>query len=273
MSLISNLWVAGVLGQMTNTEVVQAANSVQVQSVWDFVLKGGPLMIPLGICSLVAMAVVVERLISLRRTRVIPPGFLDGLKAQMNNGSEDRSQAVEYCRRDGSPIALILVAGIKSLSSPIEVVEKHIEEAGARETFKLRKYLRLLSVTAAIAPLIGLLGTIFGMIQAFQTVAVSGQSLGKTELMAKGIYEAMITTAAGLLLAIPVLICYHWLSAKIERLVFDMDQLTVEFVEEHVLPPAGIALTGLQASGLRPQGSEPRSLKPEARSRHVAAAS
>jgi len=98
---------------------------------------------------------------------------------------------------------------------------------------KLRKYLRVLAVIASIAPLMGLLGTIFGMIQAFQTVAASGSALGRTEMLAMGIYQAMITTAAGLLVAIPVLIAYHWIVAKIERLVMEIDQMTVEFIEAH----------------------------------------
>jgi len=78
----------------------------------------------------------------------------------------------------------------------------------------------------------GLLGTIFGMIRAFQTVATSGEALGKTELLAEGIYEAMITTAAGLIVAIPALVCYHWLSAKVQGLVMDIDEMTVEFIED-----------------------------------------
>jgi biopolymer transport protein ExbB len=89
----------------------------------------------------------------------------------------------------------------------------------------------VLQVIGAIAPLLGLLGTIFGMIQAFQTVATSAEALGKTELLAKGIYEAMVTTAAGLLVAIPSVIGYHWISAKIETLVAEMDRICVDLVE------------------------------------------
>ena len=238
MKSLVNTVLAGMLGQGAGADVVPTRDSVEVQSAWDFILKGGPMMIPLAICSLVALAVIVERIMSLRRSRVIPPGFMDGLKAEMKNGTEDHARAVDFCRRNGSPIANILAAGIRKLAKPIEVVEKHIQDAGEREMVRLRKYLRLLSVVAAIAPLMGLLGTIFGMIRAFQTVAISPEAMGKPALMAKGIYEAMITTAAGLILAIPVLVCYHWISAKIDRLVFDMDQLTVEFIEDHAPEPA-----------------------------------
>jgi biopolymer transport protein ExbB len=211
----------------------QAAEAVQVQSVWDFIVKGGPVMIPIILCSLVAMAVVAERLINLRRRNVIPASFLPGLTQSLGVNGEGQRKALEYCRNNDSPVARVFAAGIKRLGEPVELLERHITEAGEREAIKLRKYLRVLQVIAAVAPLLGLLGTIFGMINAFQTVAVSGEALGKTEMLAEGIYQAMITTAAGLIVAIPVLICYHWISAKIDSLVMDLDRMTVDFVEEH----------------------------------------
>ncbi len=235
MSWIATSWGLVFLGHAAGPAgtAAEAASSGQIQSVWDFVVKGGPMMIPIGILSLVALAVIIERLASLRRGNVIPSQFLPGVQAVLRNGLEDRTAAVEYCQDNGSPVANIFATGIKRLGEPIELLEKHIQEAGQREVRKLRKFLRLLAVTASIAPLMGLLGTIFGMIKAFQTVATSGEALGKAELLAKGIYEAMITTAAGLLVAIPALIAYHWISAKIEHLVAEMDRMTCEFVEEY----------------------------------------
>lgn len=207
-------------------------DSVQVQNVWDFVRKGGVMMIPIGLCSFVALTVIIERVISLRRGKVIPRAFLDGLRKLLKDFPGDTARAAAYCAKNGSPVANVFAAGIKKLDRPIEVVEKHIEEAGEREALKLRKYLRALAVIASVAPLMGLLGTIFGMITAFQTVAISGEALGKTEMLAEGIYEAMITTAAGLTVAIPVLLCYHWIASKIERLVMEIDGMSVEFIEE-----------------------------------------
>ncbi|MCH7526784.1 MAG: MotA/TolQ/ExbB proton channel family protein [Planctomycetes bacterium] len=238
MNQLMTMWGPLLLGQVA-ADSAAATSAVEVQSVWDFVVKGGPMMIPIGICSLVALTVIVERLLSLRRSRVIPPDFLSGVKEVLDDQSDDRAKAVEYCESNGSPIAGIFAVGIKRLGEPIELLEKHVQEAGERVVLKLRKYLRMLSVIAAIAPLMGLLGTIFGMIKAFQTVAVSGEALGKTELLAKGIYEAMITTAGGLMVAIPVLIGYHWISAKIDHLVSEMDQMTVEFIEEYAAPENG----------------------------------
>lgn len=229
MTLLTVPWELMLLGQAAGQPVDAAAG----ESFWDFAIKGGPMMIPIGVCSLVALAVILERLLTLRSRNVIPPSFLSSLKGVLGDGAGDRSDAVEHCKKNGSPIANVLAAGIKKLGEPIEVLEKHIQEAGEREALKLRKYLRLLSVVASIAPLMGLLGTIFGMINAFQTVATSGEALGKAELLAEGIYEAMITTAAGLMLAIPVLIAYHWVSGKIEGLVSEMDHMTLGFIEEY----------------------------------------
>ena len=212
------------------------ASAMSVQSVWDFVVKGGPVMYPIAACSLVGLAVLVERLIVLRRRNVIPPAFLAGLKKALVQSGRERRAGLDYCRKHPSPVARVFAAGIKKLGASPETIEKHISEAGEREVLKLRKNLRLLSVIAAVSPLLGLLGTIFGMIEAFATVASSGEALGKTEMLAGGIYEAMITTAAGLIVAIPALVFYHWLSAKIERLVMDIDHMTVEFIEEFVEP-------------------------------------
>lgn len=232
MSAHAMSWMIAVLGQATEAGGGDPASAVRVQSIWDFILKGGPMMIPIGVCSLIALAVSFERFLCLRRGRVIPSGFLPGIRKILGN-SDDREDALAYCRKSGSAIANIFAAAIKKLGRPVEQVEKHVQEAGEREVLKLRKNLRGLSVIASIAPLMGLLGTIFGMIKAFQTVAISAETLGKAELLAKGIYEAMITTAAGLLLAIPVLIAYHYFSARIDRLVCEMDQITVGFIEEY----------------------------------------
>jgi biopolymer transport protein ExbB len=190
------------------------------------------MMIPIGICSLVALTVVVERFVSLRRRNIIPDDVKANVSRRLEADHPDPADAIAYCRSDGSPLANVFAAGLKRIAAPVEMLERAINEAGQREVLRMRKHFRVLSVIAAIAPLLGLLGTIFGMITAFQTVAASGEALGKTELLAGGIYEAMITTAAGLIVAIPTLVCYHWLSARVQRLVIDIDQMAVDFVEE-----------------------------------------
>jgi biopolymer transport protein ExbB len=249
---VSFLKLAGAMLVIGQTDAGGVADAVQVQSVWDFLIKGGPMIIPIALCSLAALTVIVERLLVLRRPHVIPPGFLEGVRGALGDGVP---AARDYCEKNASPIAVIFQAGLKRAGDTPDRREKAIEEAGAREVFTLRKRLRLLAVVAAIAPVMGLLGTIFGMIKAFQTVAMSGDALGKTELLAKGIYEALITTAAGLLLAIPALVCYHWLSSKIERLVFEMDEITVDFFDDAAIAgveaatPVSTAFARLQPGG------------------------
>ena len=216
--------------------VLAQADATVVNTVWDFVLKGGVMMIPIGVCSLAVLAVVFERVIVLRRRRVVPKGFADGLARHLGKGH--REPALAYCREDGSPVARVFEAALSRMDQSPERVEKHMAAEGEQQVFLLRRRLRVLSVITAIAPLLGLVGTIFGMIRAFQTVSVSGEALGKTELLAEGIYEAMITTAAGLLVAIPTLVLYHWLHAKVERLAREINALAVEFLDEYVHAPA-----------------------------------
>jgi biopolymer transport protein ExbB len=212
---------------------VQAGQSAQINSILDFIIKGGVVMIPIGACSLVAIAIIVERWVSLRRTVIIPPRFVDGLKAALDKENVARTHAVEYCRATAAPLARIFATVVDHMHMPTERLEKEVEEAGRREIIGLKKNLRVLAVIANIAPLLGLLGTIFGMITAFQTVAASGEALGRTEALAKGIYEALITTAAGLIVAIPTIIAFHAFNAKIDGMVVEMDRQVVDFTRAH----------------------------------------
>ncbi len=237
---------------------IAADSAMQVQSLWDFVLKGGLVMIPIGLCSLIALTIVVERIVSLRRGRIIPSQFLPEIKKILRQHPERRSEALKYCREHQSPLANVMAAGIRRIGSSEEVIERKIEEAGYREQLRLRRFLRGLSVIAALSPLLGLLGTILGMIIAFQTVATSGEALGKAELLATGIYQAMITTAAGLIVAIPVIVCYHWLSSKVDRLVMEMDRLSIEFVEEIAVGGAGRSDREAQTTTTTAASSSPR---------------
>lgn len=205
---------------------------VESPSIFDLAVKGGIVMIPIGLCSLVMLAIVAERAIQLRRRNVIPPGFLGGLRGVLRDPERDRAAALEYCRTRGGPAGRVFGVAVRRLGEPEESLERHINEAGQREVPLLRKRLRVLSVIASVSTLLGLLGTIFGMIKAFQTVAASAEALGRTELLARGIYEAMITTAAGLIVSIPAVVAYHWLAAKADGLVDQLDRVAAEFVEE-----------------------------------------
>ena len=205
----------------------------QPDSVFGLAVRGGVMMIPIAICSLIVVTVVLERLSVLRVRRIVPPTFEEELHRTINARGADAGEAM--CDADGSPIARTIAAGLRSLPLGHDVVERQLASAGETEVHTLRKWLRSLSVIAAVAPLLGLTGTIFGMIRAFQTVASSGESLGKAELLAGGIYEAMISTAAGLLVAIPTIVLYHYLSARIERSARELDRVAVGFVQRYAL--------------------------------------
>lgn len=221
--------------------VQPAPAAAESPSIFDLAVKGGIVMIPIGLCSLVMLAIIAERAIQLRRRNVIPPGFLKGLREALRDPDHDRSAALEYCRTRGGPAGRVFGVAVRRLGEPEESLERHINEAGQREVPLLRKRLRVLAVIGSVSTLLGLLGTIFGMIKAFQTVAASAEALGRTELLARGIYEAMITTAAGLIVSIPAVVAYHWLAARADALVDELDRVAAEFVEEFGRRPLAAA--------------------------------
>jgi len=197
-------------------------------SLFSLILKGGYVMIPLGLCSVLALAVAVERFISLKRDKILPPEFVAGIKSTLA-GTDDVDKAVAYCEDRPSPISNIFRAGISRIRQGAASIEKAIEDAGSREVDKLKRSLRPLSVIATVAPLLGLLGTVYGMISAFQSASAMG--VGKADRLATGIYEALVTTAAGLTLAIPVLVVYQILCSRVDKLVDHMDDEAIEFLE------------------------------------------
>jgi biopolymer transport protein ExbB len=198
----------------------------QLESVWDFVVKGGPAMIAIILVSLVAMAVLIERLLILRKGALIPAAFVEGLKGIW----ADRDRALAQCRQNNSPAARILEAALSRRPDGVEAVERSVADAGRREIIRLRHRMRLFGSLPQVSTMLGLLGTIFGMIKTFQAVAASGQALGKTELLAKGIFEAWTCTAAGLLVAIPVMVAYHMLLGRIDNRIVQLDNVAEDFL-------------------------------------------
>ena len=147
------------------------------------------------------------------------------------HGALDVKKLLEDIRAEDSPIVRVVRAGLRKAYRPTMEIEKAIEDAGAKEASTMRRNCRALSVVANVAPLLGLLGTVLGMINAFMTVASKQEALGKTELLAAGIYQALVTTAVGLAIAIPSLILYYLFVDKIERLINEIDDITIELVE------------------------------------------
>jgi len=202
---------------------------IPTQNLWSIVKDGGPLMIPIAVCSLILVAVVFERLISLRRGRVIPKPFVTRFVRQIREGELDRDQALDLCAENGSPVAEVLAGAVRKWGHPAVEVEQAVIDAGERTTNGLRRYLRVFNGVATVSPLLGLLGTVVGMIRAFNAIATA-DAMGRPELLASGISQALLTTAAGLSVAIPALILYMYFVSRVDRLIIDIDALGQELV-------------------------------------------
>ena len=195
--------------------------------MYDFVVKGGVLMIPIALCSIIALAIFLERLWSLRRSRVIPRDFLIEIEDLIRR--EKIPEAITRCRKDNSSMANIIVAGIRNFGKRREIVKEGIEEIGRREAAILERYINVVGTIAAIAPLLGLLGTVFGMIKAFDVISIQG--VGNPSSLAGGISEALITTAAGLVVAIPTFVLYRYLANKADALIVEMEEHSIRMVD------------------------------------------
>ena len=205
------------------------ATEEEASTLLDLLAKGGALMIPIAFCSVLAVYVITWQFFALRRDRILPQGFLGDLRDSLGPNRDDQESALAFCNKVGGPVARIFKSGIPKIGKGEEAIEKAIEDAGSREVGKMKRQLRPISAVATIAPLLGLLGTVYGMIGAFQSASSAGA--GKADTLAKGIYEALVTTAAGLSLAIPTLIFYQILSGKVDSLVDDIDEIAIDFIE------------------------------------------
>jgi biopolymer transport protein ExbB len=214
---------------MWSMNLAQAGGApTELQSLFDLILSGGPMMVPIGIASVVALAYAVERWIRLRSGPLglggFGPAVVEAVKQQGPEGG------LAACRAEGHPMARILAAGLARAKVPFAEREKAVEDVAAREVRGLSANLRPLFLVYLVAPLLGLLGTVWGMIGAFSNIATN-EGLGKPELLAEGIYQALTTTATGLAIAIPALVVHHYLKGRIERFARGAEEL-YERVEE-----------------------------------------
>jgi biopolymer transport protein ExbB len=190
---------------------------------------GGLLMVPLFACSVLMMVFVFERAISLRRARVIPRPFVKKFMHQLREGKLDRDQALDLCQESQSAVSDVFAGAVRKWGRPAVEVEQAILDSGERAANGLRKYIRIFNVVSTLSPLLGLLGTVFGMIRIFSDIATA-DAMGRAGLLAGGISEAMITTAGGLSVAIPALVFYSVFVARVDKLVMEIDALGQELV-------------------------------------------
>ncbi len=190
--------------------------STQLDSLYDIVVSGGPLMIPIALCSIIALAYMVERSIRLRRGRLSQARF--GQELRDTVAGEGAAAGLQLCEQRDTSQARVLAVGLRRREAPWDQREKAVEDAGAREVQHLSSNLRPLVVIGMIAPLLGLLGTVWGMIDAFANIALE-EGLGNPEMLAAGISQALVTTAAGLTVAIPTQAAYYFFRGSIDRFV------------------------------------------------------
>jgi biopolymer transport protein ExbB len=193
----------------------------------DYFIKGGFFMIPILLCSILSLSIFLERLWVLQKKRVIPPRFIVEVEHLLR--SEKISDAINLCKGTNSPISRILLNGIKNFGKKREEIKEIIEEVGKREVAYLDKYVETLSTIASISTLLGLLGTIAGMIKTFGVISL--QEVVNPSMLAGGISEALYTTSAGLSVAIPTLIFYRYISGKSDSLILEMEEYCLRMVE------------------------------------------
>lgn len=194
----------------------------------DLLLAGGWLILPLAICSILGLAIIIERSWQLRRSKIIPQKLIQSLLTDIKERSISSKKLTII--EESSALGSLLVLIIRNISSKPEVLIGHIEESGAKIIHQLEKHLNMLGTIATITPLLGLLGTVVGMIDVFSVITEQGT--GNPNTLAGGISQALITTAVGLCIAIPCFIFHRMFQRKIDELSFDLEHEALYFYEE-----------------------------------------
>jgi len=193
--------------------------------------SGGWLMVPLVGCSFALAVFGIERAVKLRTGSVVPKLFVDRFVTQLQARALSRQAALEACDENGSPAARVFAAAIRRWGRPAVEIEQAAIDACERELNHLRRYRRVFNGVATISPLLGLLGTVFGLIRSFNDVAAAG-AMGRPDLLAGGFGEALITTAMGLLVAIPAMVLHSYFTSRVDRLAMRLDESCQQVIDE-----------------------------------------
>ena len=194
----------------------------------DLLIRGGYMMIPLYALFILAIYIFIERLITLRKAAKTPQAMVDQVKILVQGGNIQQARMI--CQGEDTPVAHMIAKGLERIGSPLKNIEVAIEKVGKVEIYKLEKNLAMLATISGAAPMIGFLGTVTGMIQAFIAIAQEEGNVSP-KLLSSGIYEAMITTAAGLVVGIIAYLGYNYLVTQVSKLVHSMEYTTIEFID------------------------------------------
>lgn len=195
--------------------------------MWEIIQSGGILMWPLILCSILAVAITAERFWTLRRSQIAPVDLLSRVWGWMKKDQMNSTRLREM--RESSPLGRVLAAGLVNARHGRDLMKESIQEAASVEVHYMERYLNALGTIAGVAPLIGLLGTVFGMIEVFNQIVLQGT--GNSGAFAGGISEALVTTAAGLMVAIPALVAHRILTRRVDEIVVFMEQEATKLVD------------------------------------------
>lgn len=196
-------------------------------SLIDIIMKGGIIMIPIAILSIIAVYVFIERYLTIRRHISSDVNFMNNIHEFIINGRTD--SALTLCRNTAKPIARMIEKGITRLGKPIKEIEEAIEIAGKFEVYDMEKNIQILAVIAGIAPMFGFLGTIIGVIKIFFNISMTSDvSIGS---VSAGLYTKMVTSAAGLIVGIVAYIGYHWLNLILNKAIHQLEWNAMNFID------------------------------------------
>ncbi|MBU1887583.1 MAG: MotA/TolQ/ExbB proton channel family protein [Candidatus Omnitrophica bacterium] len=196
--------------------------------MFELIQKGGPVMYPIVLCSVLALAIVIERFYHLYKARIDTKDFMNNIEITVKRNRI--AEAIKICDKTPGPVSRIVKAGILKHDRVRQEIRESIEDAGHQEVPRLEKHLSLLATIAHISPLLGLLGTVTGMVRAFQIIQEKSTSFNPVSPgdLAGGIWEALLTTVAGLIVAIPVVVAYNYLVSRVDEFVLEMEHSATE---------------------------------------------
>ncbi|MBK7028892.1 MAG: MotA/TolQ/ExbB proton channel family protein [Bacteroidales bacterium] len=197
-------------------------------SIWELALKGGPIMIPIALLSVVAIYIFIERYIVITKASKEDANFMNNIRDFMMNGRLD--SAMSLCKNNSSPIARMIEKGLHRLGKPLSDIHTAIDNVGNLEVSKLERNLSVVATVAGAAPMLGFLGTVTGMVTAFYDMSMAGNNID-IQLLSSGIYQAMVTTVAGLIVGIIAYLCYNILIARVQKVVFILEARATEFMD------------------------------------------
>ena len=208
--------------------ITESSPTSNTLSVVELAVNGGFMMIPIILSSFVAVYVFVERILTINKANQSPDAFIGRIKEMVLKG--DIQGARLLCNQFNSPIARMIEKGVSRIGSPLKNIEASIENVGKIELFKLEKNLSILATVSGAAPMMGFLGTVIGMVQAFIAIAQEEGSVSP-KLLSSGIYTAMITTVAGLMVGIIAYLAYNYLVTRVSKVVHQMEYSSIEFID------------------------------------------